>query len=114
MTEASGLARAAKRSSKESAAAKELEARVDREPKSKLREEVLDEAFDAAIGADLPWGLNPKSVVKRPSKSFMMRTEKRREKERERSGAVVSSAYGGSAGECGEGRASEDTRNRTI
>ena len=88
----------------------ELEApRADREPKSKLREEVLlllleEEDLDAAIGADLPWGLNPKSVVKRPSKSFIVR-------DRERKGSGVRwypPAYGGSAGECGEGR----TENR--
>lgn len=99
----------AKRSSMEelteSLMATEFEARADREPKSKLREEVLEEGFDAAIGADLPWGLNPNSLVKRPSKSFIVRTvQAKLEREREGSGAVVFSVYGGSAGECGEGR----------
>lgn len=98
-----------KRSSKEAAAltesltAEEFEERTDREPKSKLREEGFDAA---AIGADLPWGLNPNSLVKRPSKSFIVRRSVEEKLKREGSdAAVVSSVHGGSAGECDE----EDT-----
>ena len=105
-----------KRSSKEAAAAaaltEELEVRVDREPKSKLREEVLllEETLEAAIGADLPWGLNPKSVAKRPSKSFIVRERDmvcggilRRTVDPPRESTVR-----------GEQRTSEDTKNGRI
>lgn len=107
-----------KRSSREVAAAltEELEApRADREPKSKLREEVLllleeEEDLDAAIGADLPWGLNPKSVAKRPSKSFIVRERDmvcggilRRTVDPPRESTVR-----------GEQRTSEDTKNGRI
>lgn len=45
----------------------------DRDPKSRLRDAELEDPLDwGAIGADLPWGLRPKSEVKRPSKSFIV------------------------------------------
>lgn len=50
---------------RESRSSKELEEERGRD------DPPVEVDLEAAIGADFPWGLNPKSEAKRPSKSFI-------------------------------------------